>query len=145
MLLDDTATFLAANSTAFAILSGTTGNLAKAISLDADSIPDTLTVLYETPGTAPEHTFSATTGQVTRAFEQPTLQILTRSTSYATARTRADTAFTLLDGVAGRSLTTAATPTYLSITADQSPFFLQRDRNDRYVLSQNFTVWKTTG
>lgn len=145
MLLDDVATYLAGQSTAFTILAGTGGNLAKAKSLDHTPAPDTLTVLYETAGFGPVHTFSTSTGTATRDHERPGLQVLCRSTSYQTARNNADTVFTLLDGLAGTVLSTASGVTYRSIDAVQSPFFLQRDANDRTVISVNFNVGKSTG
>ena len=59
-LLDDIATFLDAQSTAFTLLSGTSGNLAKAIMLDHSAVDDTIAVLYETGGSPNEYsTFAA--------------------------------------------------------------------------------------
>lgn len=140
-MLDDVATYLAAQSTALTVLSGSAGNLAKAISLDHTPAPDTLVSLYETGGFAPAHAFTtASTGSVL-VFEQPSLQCISRSSRYATARTNAQTVFDTLDGYAG-SLPTATGVRYLSIAADQSPFSIGRDKNDRFLVSVNFTVRK---
>ena len=105
-LVDDVADFLNSESTAFTLSSGT-GNLAKQIALDSLSVPDTLAVVYETAGIGNEYTFSTSTGTVTISHERPSLQILSRSALYATARTQAETAYTILDGLAGRNLPTA--------------------------------------
>ncbi len=144
-LLDDIATFLAAQSTAFTILSGTAGNLAKQIMFDHDHWPDTVTSLYKTAGFANEYTFSSSTGTARVAFERPGLQLLSRSTSAATAESNAETAYTILDGLANRNLPTATGTRYLEITAVQPPFFSGRDRNDRFIVSCNFSVWKEVG
>ncbi len=139
-LLDDLATYLAAQSTAFTVLSGTGGNLVKGQALDATPAPDTLTALYDTAGFAPVHTFSTSTGQVTRDHTRPSFQALVRSTSYQTAQARAQTIFETFDGLAGVSLPTATGTLYRSIAAVQSPFFLQRDDNHRVIFSVNFQV-----
>ena len=134
-----------AESTAFITLGGTSGNTAKQIMLDDTIAPNTVTVLYETGGGPNEYTFSTSTGTARVAFERPGLQILSRSTLYATARTRAETAYTILDGLSGRSLPTATGINYLEITAVQAPFFTGRDENDRYIVSTNYDVWKAVG
>lgn len=142
LLVDEIATYMAAQSTAFTILAGTGGNLAKQIMLDSTPNPDTLTVLYETPGGPTEYSFSTSTGTAQVEFERPSFQILSRSTAYKTARTRAQTAYTMFDGLAGKTLPTATGTRYLEITAVQPPFFLQRDDNDRFIVAVNFNVWK---
>lgn len=143
MLLDDIATYLAAQSTAFTVFSGSAGNLAKSIALDVSPAPNTVTVLYETPGTAPGFSFS-TAANATVEYESPTLQILSRSTSYETARDRAQTAYTTLNGLAA-TLPTSTGVRYLSIAAAQPPFLLQRDEHDRYIVAVNFNVQKEVG
>ena len=140
-LLDDIATYLAAQSTAFTVVSGTGGNLAKSVMLDA-ILPDTITVIYETAGLANEYVFSTATGTAGVANERPSFQILSRSTRYTTARTRAQTAYTVLDGLAGKSLPTATGTRYLEIVANQAPFLLQRDENERYIVATNYTARK---
>jgi len=141
-LVDDVSDYLVAQSTAFTLLSGTGGNLGKQVMLDNAHVADTFTSVYETPGAGSEYTFATSTGTVNVEFERPSFQILSRSTTYTTARTRAQTAYTILDGLAGKSLPTATGTNYLEITAVQAPFFLQRDDNERYVVSVNFSVWK---
>ncbi len=145
-LVDDIHAFLITESTAFTTLGGTSGgSLGKQIMLDDSITPDTVAVLYETAGGPNEYTFSSSTGRATVSFERPGLQILSRSTLYATAKIRAETAYTILDGLAGRNLPTTTGPRYLEITAVQAPFFLQRDENDRYIVSTNYLAWKEVG
>lgn len=141
-LLDDVATYLAAQSTAFTILSGTAGNLGKSVLLDAGAVPDTVTSLYETAGVGNEYVFSTSTGTASVANERPSFQLLSRSTSYVTARNRAQTAYTILDGLAGKNLPTSTGTRYLEITANQAPFFLQRDENERFIVAVNFSCRK---
>lgn len=145
MLLDDIATYLAAQSTAFTVLSGTAGNLAKQIMLDSSPVPETLAVLYETPGGPNDYTFSTSTGGANVDAETPGLQMLSRAAGYQTARNRAESAYTILDGLSGQTLPTATGVRYQEITANQPPFFLQRDENDRFIVAVNFTVKKAVG
>ena len=141
-LLDDIATFLDAQSTAFTLLSGTSGDLAKQIMLDHSAVSDTIAVLYETAGVANDYTFSTSSFSARVAMERPSFQILSRSTAYQTARDRAQTAYTILDGLAGRSLPTATGTLYQEIVAVQAPFFLQRDDNDCFIVAANYNVRK---
>lgn len=136
MLLDDTAVYLAANTTRLSV--GV--NLTKAFMPDS---PDTCATLYETGGVFPLHYFSTSTG--TRGYEQPALQAISRSTDYQTARNTAEDIFTLLDNVANTVLSTASGTTYVSISAVQSPFLIDRDDNDRFRVGVNFNIIKTTG
>ncbi len=141
-LLDDIATFLDAQSTAFTLLSGTEGDLAKTIMLDHSAVSDTLPVLYESGGSPNTYTCSTTTGSARVAIEKPSLQMLSRSSDYQIARNRAQIAYTLLDGLAGQNLPTATGTLYHEITAVQTPFSIGPDDNDRPVISVNFDVWK---
>lgn len=138
MLLDDVATYLAANSTHFTV--GAAGDLMKAVMLDDGGVPDTVVVLYETGGVGTVHTLS-TSGLAARQYEQPALQVLSRSTAYQTARNRAEAAFRLLDGYTG-GLPTSTGTTYLSVAAQQSPFSVGRDSNQRYLVSTNYLIRK---
>ena len=68
-----------------------------------------------------------------------------RSTDYQTVRVTMDAVFTILDGYNNDLLPTATGVHYGSIDAAQSPFLINRDSNDRFVMSINFNVVKTTG
>ncbi len=136
MLLDDTATYVAANTTRLTV--GT--NLTKGFMPDT---PNTVTTFYESGGVFPLHYFTTSTG--TRGYERPGLQVVTRSTSYQTARQTAEDVFVILDNVASATLPTATGVLYVTVDAVQSPFHIDRDQNDRYRVGVNFTVTKTTG
>lgn len=137
MILDEIVAYLAAQSTDFTRLAGSGGNLSAGIMPDASPAPDTIATVYETGGLPVVHTFS--TDGVNREFEQPRIQIVTRSTDYQTARNLADTAFKLLDGL---SDTTLSGTHYMDISAVQSPFSIGRDGNERHLVSVNFDVRK---
>ena len=137
MMLDDVATYLAAQSTRLTV--GV--NLTKHKMPDS---PDTCTTLYETGGFSPLHYFTTSTG-TTRGYEQPGLMIHSRSTDYQVARTVIEEVFTVLDGHHDAGLPTSTGTLYVSVDAAQSPFDLGPDSNDREKLSVNFNVIKTTG
>ncbi len=136
MLLDDVATYLETNSTRL-----TVGiNLTKGHMPDS---PSTVTTIYESGGLPAIHSFS-TSGAV-RSFEQPGIQVLTRSTDYQTARAVAEDVYTILDSVGNTLLPTATGIWYGSIDAAHSPADTGVDGNERHKISNNFTVRKTTG
>lgn len=137
-LLDAVAQYVE-DQTGFTIGSSS-GTLSKAVMLDSQ--PDTLIGFYETGGAAPAHTFSTSTALTNVAFERPNLQVISRSTSYATARANIETVYTTLDGVHDATLTGTR---YLSISAIQAPFDIGDDGNGRHRVSVNFTVWKEVG
>lgn len=143
-LVDDIATYLETSSTVFTRYSGTAGNLARQAMLDNLNL-DPMTVLYETAGGANAYTMSTGTGSADVTYETPSLQILSRSTSYQTARSRADTAYTILDGLAQVNLPTATGTLYLDVSAVQAPFFTGYDENHRPIVSVNFTIRKRVG
>ena len=136
MILDDVATYLATNSTRLTV--GV--NLTKSFMPDN---PDTVTTLFETGGFGPLNTF--TTGGGARVYEQPGLMIHSRSTDYQTVRLVMEDVFTILDGIGNTTLPTATGIRYGSVDAVQSPFLINRDQNDRFVMSINFDVMKSTG
>ena len=105
--------------------------------------PNTVTTIYETGGAGPLNAFS--TGGGTRIYEQPSIQIITRSTSYETARNIQETVFTALDGVNNQAVPSTGAVHYGSIDAVQSPFLISRDSNNRFKVGVNFDVLKSTG
>lgn len=127
MLLDDISDLLASGGISTAILF-------------KSQLPDnveTAIAIYETGGEAPIRSFQMTVGSV--MAEQPRIQVLSRSTSYQTARNNIHTAWKLLENVANKSINGVR---YLRIAAVQSPFMLERDQNDRPVLACNFEIVK---
>lgn len=142
-LLTDILTYLDAQSSALKKLAGTgsTGNLVITNLLDHTGVPDTLMVLLETGGSAPNWVF----GSTNPAYETASLQAISRSTNYATARSRAFLAYRILGGIHNQYLPTSSASTkcwYLDCNPDQPPFSLGKDANQRWLLSCNFTVRK---
>ena len=136
MILDDIATYLAANSTRLTV--GV--NLTKGFMPDS---PDTVTTIFETAGFPSVNTFS--TGSDYRVYEQPGLMVHSRSTDYQTVRLVMEDVFSILDGVGNATLPTATGVRYATIDAAQPPFDIGQDQNDRHMLSVNFNVMKSTG
>lgn len=135
-ILTEVATYLAANSTL--AVGGVTGTLQ--ITQMTDDMANTVVALYETGGSATVKAFSTGAGAA-RVYEQPGLQALSRSTSYATARASAGIVYDLLDGISNTTMTGV---TYLSVDAVQPPFAIGRDDNERHLISVNFQVKKAT-
>ena len=135
MILDDIAIYLEGNST---LVLGVDLTLAF-----MPENPNTVTTIYETGGSGPLNAFS--TGGGTRFYEQPGIQIITRSTSYETARNIQETVFTVLDGVNNQVVPSTGTVHYGSIDAVQSPFPIGRDKNNRFKVGVNFDVLKVSG
>lgn len=142
-LLTDMLTYLDAQSTALKKLTGigSTGNLCLTELPDRTGVPDTLMCLYETGGMAPQWVF----GSTSPAYETAGLQIISRSTLYTTARTRAFIAYRILGGIHNQYLPTSTYSTkcwYLDCNPDQPPFSIGKDPNGRWLISCNFTVRK---
>lgn len=137
-LLDDLATYLAAQSTALTV--GATGNLVKAINLDAAPVPDTLVSLHETQGVFGSYAFSTGAGAEV-ITERPRVQVYSRATAYQTARTNAQTVYTILNGIS-KNLPTSTGTSYFSIEAAGPPFSVGRDSADRFVVSVIFDIEK---
>lgn len=128
--LDEIATYVAAGTTSLTV--GT--NLFKnTIPVGA---PDTSVGLYQTAGAAPSFDLSNSTGPV---FERPSLQVMSRSTSYVTAESNAQTVYKIL---APTRATVLSGTTYLRIDALQSPFNLGTDDNERHQVVCNFNAHK---
>ncbi len=137
MMLDEVAAYITTNSTSFTA-GGTTGNMGKG-QMD-DTQPATFVGLFHNPGSGPMHAFS--TGNMTeRLYEQPMLQVLSRSTSLATALLNAYKLHSLLDGVSNTTMTGVR---FLSIQALQNPGYIGHDENRRFLVSANYRVKRET-
>lgn len=102
--------------------------------------PDTALAVYETPGLPPEHTMGNTAGQA--ACERPTIQVVARAATYATARALSQKAFLLLDGLPKRVI---GSTQYYYGKARQSPFLMGRDESGnpgRYLVAFNVDLFK---
>jgi hypothetical protein len=130
-LLSDVGTYLNAASISTADLTlGTNLFLGRL----PDS-PDTCVGLIQTGGLAPTDTY----GTSFPPLETQGLQTLVRAASYATGEALAVDVFKSLLSVENETLTSTL---YLKIEANQSPFALERDEQERVVLSCNFNVVK---
>lgn len=128
MLLDEIGTYLQTQGV---------GTLAVDLFLGRmPATPDTAMSVMEYGGLAPVKAMSATPGAA--VLEMPSIQVLSRSANYTTARTRAESAYKKLDGFSG----VLSGVRYGFISANQAPFFIQRDENDRVWIGFNCLVSK---
>tara|TARA_R110002020_G_scaffold123484_2_gene280001 strand:- start:2554 stop:2958 length:405 start_codon:yes stop_codon:yes gene_type:complete len=97
--------------------------------------PDSCVGLIQTGGLAPTDTY----GTSFPPLETQGLQTLVRAATYATGEALAVDVFKSLLSVENETLTSTL---YLKIEANQSPFALERDEQERVVLSCNFNVVK---
>lgn len=143
MLLDELARYVVGQSTSFVIAPSTAGYPIWKGGFRADQ-PNTAVTILETGGILPTYTYAGV------SFEQPTIQIISRSTSYELARTNAWLVYEILaivgnaNLVASTSTSTGADPTtrYVSITPNQSPFDMGNDAKARTQFSCNYMIQK---
>jgi hypothetical protein len=135
MILDELAKYLQDNGI------GTVGtNIFKSYSPNK---PDSALIIYETGGDRPQDTFGSTN---VAAWENPRIQIVSRSTEYQTARNTAEDAYKTLIGIANQTIKANVADSgsfYLRVSAMQSPFRLGIDQNSRNLVACNFDVMKT--
>jgi hypothetical protein len=132
-LLDDLGTYL----------SGDVGSLTLGTNLFLGRMPDTpdtCVAIYEYGGEVPVATMNA--GAVP-LVEQPRVQVVTRASGYATARTLATTIWASMEVLVNYDSLTSGLR-YHRVGALQSPFALERDTADRILVAQNFRVIKAT-
>jgi hypothetical protein len=98
--------------------------------------PDDAIGLSEGPGDPPINEMGSTVGAV--AAEAPSLVVTVRSSSYTTARAKAEAVRAKLHKYAG----TLSSTRYLLILARHSPFPLGRDDKDRWLIGCNYDVTK---
>jgi hypothetical protein len=91
--------------------------------------------LNESPGEGPLHAMGETVAEL------PHLQVIARSLSYLTARTKAAALWTALNNYRGTPVATR----YLGIELLHSPFPVGRDNNARWLLAFNCRVTKELG
>lgn len=128
-LLDDLSDLLSSGSTG--VLSGTI-YLGRLSDTPAEQV-----AIAETGGMAPVHAMASGAGLA--VLEIPRVQILSRSTTYAAAKTRIKLVEGLLDGLRPRTINGVQ---YHFVSAVQPPFLLEYDANNRPVLAQNFEIQK---
>ena len=93
---------------------------------------DTCVALFETGGLTPAETMG---GSTLPAFTQPRTQILVRAADYATASGLAEDCFKKLTLIDNETLSGVK---YLRVEGLQSPFYLDRDGQERAVFSCNY-------
>jgi hypothetical protein len=128
-LLDDLGTYLASQVGTLTL--GTNLYLGR-----MPDEPDTCVAVYEYGGDAPVNVMG---GDSMPPVEQPRIQILTRASGYSSARTLALECWTAVEAVLNESLSGTL---YHRVSANQSPFPLERDSRDRVLFAQNFRVQK---
>lgn len=126
MLLDDISDLLTTGSISTTIYKGF-----------LPEQPDDAFLLTETGGRGPINAMS--TGPGNAALEVAGLQVLRRSSSYATARLGMQTVMNLLDGLSERTINSTR---YSYVEAVQVPFSLMRDESERSILAVNFLAYK---
>lgn len=130
-LLGDVGTYLAANVTDTTLTLGTNLFLGRM----PDS-PATCVAIYETGGNAPINVFG---GNTSPPIENAGLMCHTRASSYSDCQSLAVDIMKTLTKVINETLTST---TYYKIEANQSPFGLERDEEERMIFSCNFMVVK---
>lgn len=140
MLLDEVALHVVTQSTRFAVAPSTSKIPIWKGGFRADQ-PNTAVSLYETGGVAPLYTYDDL------ELERPALQIISRSTSYVTARANAWYIYEILALTGNANLpvstsTAASTVNYVTITPNQSPFDMGTDAKARHQISCNYIIEK---
>lgn len=132
-ILNEIAAYVAAQTTSFSA-----GPHASKIEIWIGQFPadqrGTAVALFEPGGAPPVFTFGANP-----MVERPSVQVVSRSTSYATARTNAKTIYSLLAAVEDATLSGTV---YTRITPSQSPFDMGMDPDDRHLISCNYIAEK---
>jgi hypothetical protein len=109
--------------------------------------PDEVCCLYEYGGLAPVHQFGSTAID----YETPAVQVVFRgpkpgpgvTTAYTNPRAKAETAYHGLVAVEVATLTGGGqSGFYHTIRAQQAPFMVGRDENERYLIGVNFLAQK---
>lgn len=134
MILPEISAYLVANTTRF-IAAPSTHATKYQVWLNkfpAES-QDSAVALFESGGIEPIYTYEGLSN------ERPTMQVISRSHSYDTARDNANAIFTLLAGTENATLSNVS---YTKITPVQSPFDLGTDAAERNMVSCNFTAEK---
>lgn len=126
-LLDDIGSFVAS---AASLTLGT--NLFLSLLKDQ---PDEATAIYEFAGESPAYGM----GQDLPALYKPRIQVITRSLSYPTARSRMETIWQALQGLRDESISGTY---YLAVNALGQPEQIGRDSLQRERMMANFQVWK---
>lgn len=140
MLLRELAIHIVTSSTRFKLA----GNAGSKIPVSGGTLPDAIgsaVGLFESGGREADYIF----GEV--EHERPTVQVLSRSTSYVTARQNAQYVWDILATTENQLLATstsigAPTTLYTRVLPLQSPFDIGQDASGRALISANFLIEK---
>lgn len=113
-----------------------------------DVAPSASVGLYESGGAPPLYTLRSTTAAHIPAVRRPSIQVLSRSTSYAVARALAEEIHAILSAVEDVTITTVTSTSstagsatrYVSISPNQDPADIGRDAAGRAMISSNFSI-----
>ena len=125
--LPEVGTYLAASVTDTTLTLGTNLFLGR-----LPDTPDTCVAIFETGGLGPEEIMG---GSSLPAFTQPRCQILVRAAAYADASSLAEDCFKKTTLIDNESLSGVL---YLRAAPMQSPFYLERDGQERVIFSCNY-------
>ena len=92
--------------------------------------PDTAILLRGYAGQMPD---------VQHLYDRPSLQVITRSSSYVTAR---DTIYSIFHVLHGKTMhsNVSGLANVIDLYANQSPYFIGRDDRDRSTFTQNYRM-----
>ena len=137
--INEVASYVVAQSTRYAL-----GNSSTATPLFMNKLPpdvaDTAVTFIDAGGAGPLYTHNGVV-----ALERPSLQVITRSSAYQTARDNAEHIFTILAGVTNTSIsktTSTGVTSYLTITPLQSPTDMGQDAEERPLVTCNYLIEK---
>ena len=102
----------------------------------APDTPDACVAVLEYGGAPPVPKMGNTPGAV--ILERPRIQVRARAATYTAAETKAKAAWSALHWFVG----TLSGTVYYKIEALQSPFLLERDENNRFIVGFNCQIEK---
>lgn len=139
-VLAELATYIDSNSTHFRNGASTGSAVPIWMSGFPDQSPGNAIALFEAGGPGPVYTQG---GSI--YVERPSIQVISRSTSYVTARGNAERVYRLLSVVKNASIaktTSTGNTTYVTVTPIQSPFTMGKDAEERNLISCNYIAEK---
>ena len=125
--IPDLGTYMAANVTAVTLTLGTNLFLGR-----LPDTPDTCVAVFETAGLSP---VDAMGGSTLPAYTRPRAQTLVRAAAYSDAASLAEDIFKQLTKIDNEALSGT---TYLRAEGLQTPFYIERDDQERAVFSCNY-------
>ena len=129
--------YVVSNSTKY-VLGGSTGGTPIYLNKIAET-PATALGFFESGGPGPLYTYTGV------SVERPTLQLISRSSSYATARDNAQTVWNMLAAVTSTTIaktSSTGVTSYLTITPVQSPTDMGQDAEELALITCNFIIEK---